>query len=1075
MRRAAFVAVTRRLQARPSPSVGGRLPATGVDRQRIGSCSLVRRMGGSELHPSESEPAKGYRVEFRLLGPLEACLDGQELRLGGPVQRCLLAIQCLHVGQVVPADRLIEDLWGDERPSHAKKALQVQVFRLRQALEPGRPPDRPSVLLTQPPGYLLQVPAEQIDIWRFEQLAASGRRALERGEFEVASNRLRDALALWRTTALADFAYEQFAQATITRLEELRASVQEDRVEAQLGLGRHSEVVSDLRSLVRVHPLRERLWQQLMVALYRSGQHAAAIRAYQDLRHILGVELGLEPSPGLARLEEAILLHKPELDWNAQARSSPALEISAPETGLGARLSDTAPLSSFVGREKELAKLAELLQGTRLLTLVGAGGCGKTRIALELASCHAAANLGPVHVVELASVEQTASVLGALAGAMGTREQPGRDLIDTAVDRLGVPGTLLVVDNCEHLLTDVAMLAERLLRRCPALTIVATSRSPLRAAAETTWRVPSMATPEADEIGEVSDLVAFEAIRLFVERAVAVQPDFVLSRHNAAAVVMLCRRLDGMPLAIELAAARVGGLSVGDIADRLDDRFRLLVGGSPNAAPRQQTLRAAIDWSYRLLSREERELFAALSVFAGRFTLEGAEAVGAGGNLGCVATLLHALVEKSLVLAEVRKTRFDYRLLETVRQYASERLHESGAVDGTCARHAAHYLALAEDAEEGLRGRDAGWWRSRLDADLDNMRAAFAWFGAHGGAEAALRMVTAVWQYFYLKGQYALGKSWLLEAMLWAPDAAPAVRARANYGAGALSLFHCEYENSTTFCQEALRLFRSLDDLTGVARSLTILGSVAREECQLDSALALHTAAMDAFTEVGDSWGVAHSLELSALALWLGGDTKRARRSAEHSLALFRSLDAKDRIAWALLNLGAVALYENDHREAEVMLQESLSMFRRVQFKEGIAWTLNLLGVQAHRQGNEPRAEELLTDSLILHLELGDRWREASVLEALAAVAGGKGDLMQAGHFLGSSDALRAAIRAPVPPCERPELEQTLAAVVRELGQEALAAGRYERRDIAIGGLSAGDPPAASLHPGETSQSLDGW
>lgn len=952
--------------------------------------------------------------------------------------RMLLAVLLLHANEVVSSDRLVEALWGESPPTSAANTLQGYLSQLRNLLEPDRRGTGSRVVLTRSPGYLLAVASEEIDATRFERLAAEGRKALAGGDADGASTLLAEALSLWRGHALADFTYEQFAQDAITRLEELRLGVLEDHFGAQLALGRHGNIVGELQSLVARHPLRERLRGHLMTALYRTGRHTAALSAYQDLRSVLGEELGLDPGPELVRLEQAILMHDPQLEWR------PNLERPATVRPQGeVQPSTLAQLSSFVGRERELAQVGDLLSTTRLLTLTGAGGCGKTRLALEVATRYVDRRAGPVHLLELAAVNDRASMAGSLAGAVGVREQPGRSLVETAADGLNVSGSLLVVDNCEHLLDDAALLVEGLLKACPGLTILATSREPLRLAGETTWRVPSLATPDSDEHLSLEEVADYEALRLFVERASSVAPDFRLTAGNAAAVARLCRRLDGMPLALELAAARVRALSPGDLADRLDDRFRLLAGGSRSAPRRHQTLRAAINWSYDVLSDEERALLAGVSVFSGRFTLAACEAVCGAAEAASVPVLLSALVDKSLVVVERTSDGCDYRLLETVRQYAGERLDESGTADDVRERHAAYYLGLAEEAEQRLKGHDLDTWLHRLDPELENIRSASAFFERRGDGESVLRISSSLWRFFYLKGHYERGLKWLADGIAGAPGASAAVRAKALYGAGALRLYRCEYEEAAASCMLALRLYEDLGDRLGVARSLTVLGSVARERGALDEALALHEQALSVFSELGDTWGVADSLQLSGLASWLRGDYQAARDASQRSMSLFRTLGDTERIAWAELNLAAVALYTGDTEEAAELLEDSLRLFRRVEFKEGVAWALNLLGVLAHRSGALDRARELLDESLALHVELGDRWREASVLEAHATVAAAEKEFERAARLIQSAQAIRTTIGAPVPPCERSDYERTVGGVVVRLGGDLVTASAW--------------------------------
>ena len=492
-----------------------------------------------------------------------------------------------------------------------------------------------------------------------------------------ASTKLGAALALWRGPPLAEVADELFAQAEIARLEALRLQAVEDRLEADLALGRHGDAGAELEALVAEHPLRERFWGQLMLAQYRSGRQGEALRTYQAVRALLVERLGVEPGTELRRLHAAVL---------GQDR---ALELLTPVPG---EPPNNLPrqLATFIGREWELAEIRELLRSGRLVTLVGVGGAGKSRLALEAAANSLLGFPGGTWLVELAPLTQPGLVVPTLASLLGVSEHPERPLVDLVAERLRKAQALLVLDNCEHLLAEVAALAQRLLQSCARLSILATSRERLGLTGELLRPVSGLGVPRpgADEASEVGDA---DASKLLVERAATVRPGFRLDQSTAAAVAQICRRLDGLPLAIELAAARVNALEVEQIAARLDDRFRLLDHGERTALPRHQTLRAVVDWSYGLLSDAERRLFDRAAVFTGGFTLAAAEAVCAepGEDEDAVPSLLSRLVDKSLILSEHTVTASGrYRVLETLRMYGLERLHEREEATRVRDRHA---------------------------------------------------------------------------------------------------------------------------------------------------------------------------------------------------------------------------------------------------------------------------------------------------------------------------------------------------------------------------------------------------
>ena len=647
-------------------------------------------------------------AEFRLLGPLEAALDGRSLALGGPKQRALLALLLLHANEVVPAERALDAIWPGADPSSAARSLQVYVSSLRKALG-----DAASALETRPGGYVLTVVAEDLDVLRFEKLAAHGRQALQEGNADHASVLLRHALALWRGPVLADLRYEDFAQGAVARLEELRLTTIEERIEADLALGRHAELTPELEGLVAEHPLRERLRRQLMVALYRSGRQADALAAFQDARRTLSEELGLQPGPELKELELAILRH------------DAALSVEPPE--LKARRRLPAPATALVGRRREVDEVAALLREARLVTLTGPGGTGKTRIAIQAAHELAADFAHGVDFVALAGVRDAALVVPEIALALGV-QSGARSAADAVADHVRDRTLLLVVDNFEQVDAAAPEVGE-LLAAAPGLRLLVTSRHPLRLYGEHVFGVPP--------------LIEDEAVALFVASARAVRRSF----EPSAEVAQLCLLLDRLPLAIELAAARVGELTPGTMLTELPRRLELAVAGPRDAPARQRTLRAAVDWSFDLLDAASQTLFAQLAVFQGGCTVESAADV-------CEADpqLIRSLVEKSL-LHEDGERRI---MLETLREYALERLGDAGDELPTRTRHAEHFLALVLAGAE-LRGDVREWeWMDRLEADRENVRAAFGFWLEHD-PERAARLADGAYRFWYNAGPLRRG------------------------------------------------------------------------------------------------------------------------------------------------------------------------------------------------------------------------------------------------------------------------------------------------------------------------------
>ncbi|MDF5753679.1 BTAD domain-containing putative transcriptional regulator [Spongiactinospora sp. TRM90649] len=678
-----------------------------------------------------------------VLGPLTVTgADGRQAEIGGARLRALLVRLALDPGRVVTVEELSEALWGGTPPADPANALQSLVSRLRRALP------RPHGLTSAPGGYRLAVPREAIDAHRFERLAAEGRAALGAGDPRTAVRTLGDALALWRGPALADLADAPFAVAAATWLEEARLAATEDHFEAGLAtgavtgtvagtvVGTVAGTVAGLRELAARHPRRERVRGLLMKALYAAGRQAEALAGYEEFRQGLADELGVDPGPELREIHLALLRADPALP-RAAAEIPPPVAAARPRGNL------RVPLTSFVGRTAEIERISAQFKESRLVTLVGPGGAGKTRLATTIAADRPRG----AWLAELASVTDPADVPAAVLGALGNpgflrgggRENSvAPDAMRRLTEALSGSDTLLVLDNCEHVVEAVASLAEELLGRCGRLHVLATSREPLGIGGEALCPVPPLPLP--DQVGHWRDSAA---VRLFADRVAAVRPGFTVDDGNAEVVVEICRRLDGLPLAIELAAARLRSLTLEQVAERLGDRFGLLGGGSRTALPRHQTLRAVVAWSWDLLTGDERALAERLSVFPAGARLEAVERVG--GSLDLVA----ALVDKSLVRVDAGPR---YRMLETIREYGVERLAESGHLAEARAAHAAYYLELAERAEPYVRGGEQRPWVAMLDTEYDNLLGALHWAVDTADAETAIRLAAALSMYWTIRG-----------------------------------------------------------------------------------------------------------------------------------------------------------------------------------------------------------------------------------------------------------------------------------------------------------------------------------
>jgi predicted ATPase/DNA-binding CsgD family transcriptional regulator len=716
-------------------------------------------------------------------------------------------------------------------------------------------------------------------------------------------------------------------------------------------------------------------------------------------------------------------------------------------------------LTSLVGRQRELRDLGVLLPATRLLTLAGTGGSGKTRLSIALASQARHRFADGAWWVDLAGVTGRGQLPGAVAAALGVPQAPGQDTTATVVRHLRSRTALLVLDNCEQVVAGCAELAERLLTACPGLTIVATSREVLGVPGERVFRVDGLGLP-------AQDTDAAEAVQLFAERASAITPGYTVGPADRAAVARLCRQLDGLPLAIELAAARAGILGAAEIARRLRSDAGLLRNPSRSAPERHQTLQATLEWSYRLLSEQEQVLFRRLSSFSGSFSLPAAEAVTAAGPLGGlepaeVAGLLAALAGKSLVLVagpgrEADHPEHRYRLLETIRSYSADALAASGEQAAVHAAHAAYYLSLATAAQAGLEGADQARWLDQLGSDHDNIRAVLertlGSAGASGPAgpaepagpsepELGARMAALMWPFWYRRGDYHQARAWLeraAETVLREPVPAT-VMAAALTGAGVLAFLQCDYAVAAERLTKARSVYAEEGDDVGLATTLQRLGSIAREEGRYADARTLHEESLAIWTDLADPAGVAASQDYLAFTAWLAGEADRAMALSATAVATFRAARLRQETSAALVNLGVAVWQAGDPERGGALLQESLDIASRLGYREGIAWALNELALIIADDDPETAAD-MLAESLEIHASLGDRWRVASVAEAIAglaarpALAGTVGPAAAAA-LLGGATALRESLGTPVPPAERTARDRCVRSLREQLGR----------------------------------------
>jgi len=625
-------------------------------------------------------------------------------------------------------------------------------------------------------------------------------------------------------------------------------------------------------------------------------------------------------------------------------------------------------LTSFIGREREINQVKSFVSRARLLTLTGAGGVGKTRLALQVAADVLEDFADGAWLIDLAPASDPALVPQTMAAVLSVSDQLGRSLTDTLVDYLRHKSLLLILDNCEHLQAACAQLATVLLSACEHLRILATSRIPLGVSGETLWRVPSLSMPNPSHLLSLAQIQQYEAVRLFAERARGGQPTFALSSNNVSVVVQICQRLDGIPLAIELAAARTRVLAVEQIAARLDDWFQLLTRSNSSALPRHQTLKATMDWSYSLLAEKERTLFRQLSVFAGGWTLEAAQAVCSDGvGQAEFLDLLTQLVDKSLVIMELIGPEARYRLLETVRQYGLSRLQESGEIDDARRRHRDWYLALAEHAAPELGGSQQVVWFDRLEAEHDNLRAALEWSLAEkDGAEAGLRLTGALRWFWARRGHWREGRKWLNAALKRSGEVPPSASSRALLGATHFAWRGGDYGHATTLGQKGLALSRQRADKEGSAAFLSALGIVALYQ----------------------------------------GDYERATQLCEETLTLSRELGNKSLTGTQLNHLGVVARMKGDYARAIALHSEGLALFRELGDKWNIAMALWPMGQVHIKQRDYSRATECFMEGLVLCRDVGDRFVSQGCLEGLARVASARGHYKRAARLLGAVEEL---------------------------------------------------------------------
>ncbi|TQN41958.1 putative ATPase [Blastococcus colisei] len=864
-------------------------------------------------------------MEIRVLGPVEVLTDGVPHPVPAAGERELLTLLALSAGRVVAASALIDALWGEDLPGNPDNALQVRVSKLRRAFAGlGLPA---GLIATRRPGYVLEVDPSAVDAIRFSGLITTARSVAD-DDPARAGDLYREALSLWRGAPFAEFGSAPWAEPDAARLTELQLAAREEVIDLGLAAGRHGDVIADLEALTAAHPLRERLHSRLMLALYRAGRQAEALAAYQRARDALAADLGLEPGAELRSLQQAILQQRPDLGAPERV---PAPRQAPPPPSAVRRL--PLRLTSFLGRNEDLQRVAGLLHRHRLITVIGPGGVGKTSLALEVARTVAGGFPDGIGVARLAGVVDPVQVPDAVLTALDVREAPTTTAEEQLIGHLRDRAVLVVLDNCEHLVDACAVLAEHLLESCPQLRILATSREPLAARGEVQYAVDPLPVPPPDPVaGEVA---ASTAVRLFVDRAQNVLPDFHLDHDNAGAVAEICRHLDGIPLAIELAAARVASLPVSQLADRMEDRFAVLTSGPRTAEARQRTLRATVDWSYDLLTDPERVLLSRLSIFRGTWTIDAVRAI-AGDDLppNAVVDTLARLVDRSLVVVD-RDAGPRYHLLETIREYARHRLSEGGDADRIGRAHVGYLTDLAERAERELRGDGQSRWLPRLALERDDIEAALAWCTAHADVEpdVGLRLVGALGWYWYFASRPD-GGSRVAAMLAAAPGGSAAARARALQalavaGRTGACIVHPAAECAAAAAESRI-LFAELGDDFRAALSTTLLAVEGIGSDDPAPAFALLADADQEFSRAEDAWCAAlvRFVEMELLAA--GGAMTEAVATGNRALATFRALGDQWGVSAIQFHLGMALHRAGSLEDALAMYEGALTSGRAV-------------------------------------------------------------------------------------------------------------------------------------------------
>ena len=930
------------------------------------------------------------KLEVRLLGKFEARCDGKTIAITSRPAQSLFAYLILNAGTAYRREKLAGILWSDTLEETARDNLRHALWRVRKAFEPA-----PSLRFLRSDDLTIGFDASA-DYWLDAE-------EVENVSENASTDELIAVLSQYQGELLPGF-YDEWVVLDRQHLysifehhmARLMSLLQEEK--------RWLDVLDWAERWIKLGQKPEPAYRALMSAHAVKGDMSKVAATYERCVKSLR-EFDMEPSEQTRALYENLKSGKGAFGTGPLAPVKKKRTTDAPKTNL------PIPLTSFIGREKEVDYVVKMLEKRRLVTLTGLGGVGKTRLAIQSSNKSLNKFNDGVWWVELVGLNDDSLVLPAVAQVAKVREVPYESLFQTLVEHVKTKHILLVLDNCEHLIGGCAQLADRLLGACPNLKILVTSRERLGLTGENLWDVPALSLPGPEHISPIEFLTQYESICLFIERAAAVNAEFRLTRRNALSVAQVCQRLDGIPLAIELAAARVKFLSAEKIAARLDDRFELLTGGSRTAFPRHQTLQAALDWSYDLLSDKEQTLFRRLAVFAGGWSLEEAQAVCSGDGMESddILDLLTHLVDKSLVIVHKQGRESRFEILETIREYALRKSPGSELSAGRN-RHLDYYMKLGEEIEPRLHGAEQTFWLKRLELEHDNLRTALDWSLTGGDLEAGLRLAGVLWLFWDIHGYHHEGQVWLDRLLAKSQSSTPApgasAQARVLYVSGHLRQRQCDFEQAGKQYMASLSLYRQLEDMRQVAVVLRGLGEIAQDE----------------------------------------GDQTSAKNYYEQSLDLFRSLGDIKGMSIALGHLAILAFQQGDYEQAATLCKETLAIGRERGNNRTTVISLTTLGFASWGMGEFENAETEFTEALALQAELTDvRVAQYSLL-GMGLIALALNQPVRAARLLGAAEALRERIGTPLPPSQRRQYDLQVTFLRDDLDEAAFATAWAEGR-----------------------------